>query len=180
MATATTGLTIDDFEQLPGVLAHNRELVNGELVDVSGNIGNHISLRDGLVELLRPYVRQHRLGRILSEQEFEFGENAHGPDISFFGTAKAELFDGRLRVQRFVPDLAIEIVSKGDRFDALFAKALHYRRCGTAEVWIFSILTWQAFVFSEHPTVVLVESQHFQSPLIPGFSIRLSDLFGMI
>jgi hypothetical protein len=36
MATAT-GLTIDDFERLPEALAHNHELVDGELVDVSGN-----------------------------------------------------------------------------------------------------------------------------------------------
>ena len=179
MATAI-GLTIEEFEQLPDVLAHNRELVNGELVDVSGNIDDHNSLRDALVELFRPYVRLHGLGRIIAEQEFDFDGDAHGPDVSLYGPSKAALRDGRLRVQRFVPDLAIEIASKGDRFDALFAKALHYRRCGTAEVWIFSILTRQAFVFSEHPTVVLVESQDFQSPLIPGFSIRLSDLFAMI
>jgi hypothetical protein len=33
------GLTIEDFERLPHVLARNHELVDGELVDVSGNTG---------------------------------------------------------------------------------------------------------------------------------------------
>jgi len=180
MATATIGLTIEEFEQLPDVLARNHELIDGELVDVSGNTGSHILLRDAFVELLRPYVRQHRLGLVLSEQEFDFDRNAHGPDVSFFGQSKAELFDRQLRVQRFVPDLAIEIASKNDRFDALFAKVLRYRRCGTKEVWVFSILTRQVFLYSERPTVVLGESDNFQSPQIPGFSIPISDLFAMI
>jgi len=180
MATATIGLTIEEFEHLPDSLAHNHELVDGKLIDVSGNTVSHNSLRDALVELLRPYVRQHRLGRVVSEQEFDFDGNAHGPDVTFFGPSKAEGLDLRLRVQRFVPDLAIEIASENDKFDALLTKVLRYRKCGTSEVWIFSIPTRQAFLYSERPTAVLVEDQDFQSPLIPGFSIRISDLFAMI
>src|SRR5689334_7151496 len=116
---ATTGLTIEEFEQLPDALAHNRELINGELVDVSGNTGNHNSLRDALIELLRPFVREHNLGRVVSEQEFDFDGDAYGPDISFFRPDKAKLLNGQLRVQRFVPDLVIEIASRGERFEAL-------------------------------------------------------------
>lgn len=81
---AATGLTIEEFEQLPEALARNHELVDGELVDVSGNTGSHNGLRDALVELLRPYVRQQELGRIVAEQEFDFDGDAHGPDVSFF------------------------------------------------------------------------------------------------
>ena len=39
-------LTIEDFEQLPSEAAKNRELVGGELVDVSGNTPRHNQLRD--------------------------------------------------------------------------------------------------------------------------------------
>src|SRR5271170_6082303 len=132
-------LTIDDFERLPDALAYYHELVDGELVDVSGNTGNHIALRDLLTAMLLFFVREHKLGRVLSEQEYEFDDNAHGPDVTFFGTDKAEQFDGELRVQRFVPNLAIEIVSRNDKFSALMKKAHRYRSCGTREVWIFSI-----------------------------------------
>ena len=55
MAIAT-GITIEEFERLPDALAHNHELVNGELVDVSGNTPYHNKLRDLLIELLCPYV----------------------------------------------------------------------------------------------------------------------------
>jgi Uma2 family endonuclease len=179
MATIT-GLTIEDFEQLPDALAHNHELVNGELVDVSGNTGGHNCLRDALLVALQPYVRQHKLGLIITEQDFQFGHNAHGPDVSFLGPVKVELFDGDLRVQLFVPDIAIEIASKNDRFESLFAKAYRYRECGTKEVFIFSIATRQVFVCSQHPVIVLCEDQDFCPTQLPGFSIRISDLFAMM
>jgi len=130
--------------------------------------------------LLGAYVREHELGRVITEQDFDFDGNAHGPDVSFFGPGKERLTDGDLRVQRFVPDLAIEIVSKCDKFEAMLEKVLRYRRCGTAEVYIFSIETRQVFRYSEEHTAVLNENEEFRPSQIPGFAIRIGDLFGMI
>src|SRR5262249_26179690 len=166
MAIAT-GITIEEFEKLPDALAHNHELVHGELVDVSGNTPYHNELRDFLVELLRPYVRKQKLGKIISEQEFEFGSNAHGPDIALISPAKLRLLDRGLRIQRFVPDLAIEIASKNDKFENLLKKASRYRKCGTKEVWVISPETRQAFVVTEGRPAVLEDDQMFESKLIP-------------
>src|SRR5271154_2782210 len=99
-------LTIEDFERLPDELALNHELVDGKLVDVSGNTGNHNARRDLLTAMLLFFLKEHKLGRVLGEQEYQFEGNAHGPDISFFSLEKAPLYNGSLRVQRFVPDLA--------------------------------------------------------------------------
>src|SRR5690242_11823984 len=103
MATSTL-LTIDDFERLPAEMAENHELVNGELVDVSGNDPEHNWLRDFLARLMYPIVSNAGLGRVITEQEFDFQGDAHGPDLSFFGNEKVALVDRRKRVQRFVPD----------------------------------------------------------------------------
>src|SRR5689334_22688301 len=173
----STGITIEEFERLPDALARNHELVNGELVDVSGNTAEHNLLRDFLVELLRAHVRKRKLGKIISEQEFDFAGNAHGPDVAFLSARKAPLLDGKRRIQRFVPDLAIEIVSQNDKFEDLMKKAARYRKCGTKEVWVLSPATRQAFVQSEDRPVVLEDDQVFESKLIPGFSIRLGELF---
>jgi Uma2 family endonuclease len=170
-------LTIDDFERLPHELAYYHELVDGELVDVSGNTLGHNLLRDLLVGLLLSYVNEHKLGRVVGEQEYDFDGNAHGPDVTFFGPEKLKLCNDKLRVQRFVPDLAIEIVSENDSFKKLVKKADRYRKCGTKEVWIFDIDSRKAFVFSEALNAILDESGSFKSSLIPGFSIRLGDLF---
>jgi hypothetical protein len=44
-----TRLTIDDYELLPADTVEHRELIDGELVDVSGNNPLHNLLRDYLV-----------------------------------------------------------------------------------------------------------------------------------
>ena len=127
-----------------------------------------------------PYVREHKLGRVLSEQEYQFDKNAHGPDVTFFGPEKAKLVNPNLRVQRFVPDLAIEIVSENDTFKKLVRKVDRYRKCGTKEAWIFDIDSRKAFVFSDALHAILDENGVFRSSLIPGFSIRLGDLFDQL
>jgi Uma2 family endonuclease len=178
--SAVSPLTIDDFERLPDELAINHELVDGELVDVSGNTLIHNWLRDYLTSLLREYVKKNGLGEVVSEQEYDFGGNAHGPDVTFFGPAKVSLCEVTRRVQPFVPDLAIEIASRNDKFSALLKKAHRYRGCGTKEVWIFSIDSREAFVFSEERRAILDENGQFESSLIPGFSIRLGDLLDQL
>jgi Uma2 family endonuclease len=173
---SVTGLTIDDFEKLPDALALNHELVDGELVEVSGNTGNHNTLREWLTALLLLHVDKNKLGRVLAEQEYDFQGNAHGPDVSFFGRDKASLYDGRLRVQRFVPDLAIEIVSQNDKFETLMKKARRYLECGVKDVWIFSIEMREAYLYSERQRLILGPDSELRSDLIPGFSIRIGDL----
>ena len=174
------GLTIDDFENLPDALARNHELVDGELVDVCGNTPNHNGLRDLLIELLRPLVRGARLGVVLAEQEYEFAGNAHGPDVSFIGESKSRLIDWDRRVQRFVPDLAIEIASSSDTFEKLMGKAKRYRECGTGEVWLFSIGLRQAVRLSASGQAILEENDAFAPESIPGFSIPIGELLDRI
>jgi Uma2 family endonuclease len=174
---AVAGLTIEDFEKLPDTLARNHELVDGELVDVSGNTLGHNRLRDRLIQLLGAAVKRRKLGEMIAEQEYDFDGNAHGPDVTFVSRERLDGLDPKRRVQLCVPDLAIEIVSQNDTYAALMKKARRYRKCGTKEVWIFDIKGREAHVFSDHQRAILDENQKFQSELIPGFSIRLGDLF---
>jgi Uma2 family endonuclease len=152
-------LTIDDYERLPDVLAPQ-----------------HNMFRDLLTALLAPFVRANRLGIVISGQAYDFDGNAYGPDVSFIGESKRPLLGMKLRVQRFVPDLAIEIVSANDPFEKLVKKAQRYRQCGTQEVWIFSVETRQVFLFSENRRTILDENDDFRPEPIPGFSIRIGDL----
>jgi Uma2 family endonuclease len=161
MAVASR-ITIEEFELLPEALAHNHALVDGELVEVSGNTIRHNYLRELCVELLAPYVRQRGLGRIITEQEYDFDGNAHGPDVSFISTAKLPLREWKRRVQRFVPDLAIEIVSENDNFTKLMEKAARYCACGTTEIWVFEQSTRQAFVLGEGRRELLGDQDLFR------------------
>jgi Uma2 family endonuclease len=104
-------LTIDDYERLPAVLARNHELIDGELVEESGKNLRHNLLRHLVMVLLAGYVKEHRLGVVISGQAYDFDGNAYGPQVSFFSESKRPLINMKLRVQRFVPELAIDIVS---------------------------------------------------------------------
>jgi len=177
MATSTTKLTIDDFERLPQEQAENHELVNGELIEMSGNTFEHHEIQDFLCGLLRAFVREHRLGKVVSEQEYDFGGDAHGPDISFFGLAKKALVERRKRVQRFVPDLAIEIVSANDTFESLLDRIEKYRRAGTEEAWILAPRTREVFVFSSRGDRILSGDAELNTDLLPGFRISVRRLF---
>jgi Uma2 family endonuclease len=85
----------------------------------------------------------------VSEQEYDFDGNAHGPGVRFVSTARQPLLDRKRRVQRPVPDLAIEIESRNDTFISLTKKARRYRKCGTKEVWLLSIEAREAHLYSE-------------------------------
>src|SRR5437660_7227150 len=135
---ARTLLTIDDFERLPADVAENHELVDGELVDVSANNALHNWVRGELRGLLRDLTKKQPLGTVLDEQEYDFLGNAHAPDVSFFGPAKRPLLDPDKRVQRFVPDLAVEIASDTDSYDGLLLKKNRYLKAGTREVWLIA------------------------------------------
>jgi hypothetical protein len=90
MATAT-GLTIDDFERLPDDLARNHELDRwrtGRRVwqqpatqPVPGSSGVASGAMSG----------EHQLGIVISEQAYDFGGNAYGPDVSFISESKRPL-----------------------------------------------------------------------------------------
>ena len=175
MATSTL-LTIDDFERLPPEMAEYHELVNGELVDVSGNTPEHNWLRDYLVELLRRWVREKNLGRVIGEQEYDFLGNAHGPDVSFFASGKLPLVDPHKRVQRFVPDLAIEIASPSDTYEGLLKKKERYLAAGTVEVWLISAQTRQVAIYGSE-TRLCRGTDTLATNLIPGFSITVDQLF---
>jgi Uma2 family endonuclease len=175
LATSTS-LTTDDFELLPAEAAENHELVEGELVDVSGNTPRHNKLRDRLTALMLPWMTERGLGTVISEQEFDFLGNAHGPDVCVLTPAKAALLDLDRRVQRFVPDLAIEVASQSDTYEGLLAKKERYLESGVAEVWLFSLRTRELAIYGMHRNVTLRGADAVTTDLMPGFSITVEEL----
>jgi Uma2 family endonuclease len=174
VATSTL-LTIDDFERLPAEMAENHELVNGELIYVPGNIPEHIWVKDYLFKIMSAPVPTGQLGVICTEQEYDFQGNAHAPDISFYGLDELALVQRKKRVQRFVPDLAIEIASQSDTYPGLLEKKQRYLDSGTQEVWLICI---EAREITIYPRIrVLRGSDELSTPLIPGFSITVEQLF---
>jgi Uma2 family endonuclease len=173
----TTSLTIDDFERLPADAVKHRELVDGELIDVSGNTPRHNLVRDYLLTLLRAWIALGNSGMVISEQEYDFQGNAHGPDVTYFGPDKQALLNLDNRVQRFVPDLAVEIASANDTYDSLVRKKNRYRQAGTAEVWLISAENREISVYAPAGDRILHSGDKLSSDLLPGFAVTLDELF---
>jgi Uma2 family endonuclease len=169
-------LTIDDYERLPAEVAENHELIDGGLVDVSGNTPRHNLVRDRLIALLWLWVREQKAGTVIAEQEYDFLGNAHGPDVSFFGPAKQMLMDLDKRVQRFVPDLAVEIASDSDTYEGLLSKKERYLRAGTTEVWLIAPKTRDIAIYNRLGVRVLRGGDPVETELIPGFSATVDEL----
>jgi Uma2 family endonuclease len=177
MAATTTLLTIEDFERLPDDVAKGHELVDGELIDVSGNNPLHNWLRDYLIAILLPFVEDRGLGMVIGEQEYDFEGNAHGPDVSFFGPAKKPLLNMKKRVQRFVPDLAVEIASESDTYEGLMRKRDRYLRAGVSKVWLISPEAREVAIYTLRTVRVLRGTDAIETDLLPGFSITVERLF---
>ena len=177
MPTGTL-FTIDDFELLPDEVAENHELVDGVLVDVSGNTPLHNRLRDYLIFLMIGFLRDHPLGIAIAGQEYDFLGNAHGPAVTFFGTPKVSLVNHTKRVQRFVPDLAIEIASPSNTYVGMLIKKDRYLRAGTQEVWLISPETHEVTIFYSSKRPAFYQSgDTVNTELLPEFSVTLDDLF---
>jgi len=173
-------LTVDEYEALPDSLTQHYELIDGELVEVANNNLEHNLLRDRLWQLLSRTATENDLGLVIAEQQFDFDGNTHAPDVSFIRTNKLRLLDLKLRVQRFVPDLAIEIASPSDKFEGLMKKIRRYVDCGAKEAWLFSIEMRLVQVHLKGKTLFLDDEQQLSSEQLPGLSIRIGDLFDCI
>ena len=114
---------------------------------------------------------------MIAEQEYDFLGNAHGPDVSFFSADKVALVDYTKRVQRFVPDLAIEIASPNNTYDELIRKKNRYRAAGTAEIWLISAENREIAIHSQCGDRILRSGDTITSDLLPGFSVTIDALF---
>lgn len=178
-------MTAEDFLALPeppGV--QRRELVEGELV-VNEPRPLHQGVLKDLVFALEAWIRAHpTLGEVTLPLDVRLDErNVYAPDVLFYsgdrGPGRSEAVPSPL------PDLAVEIRSPSTwRYD-IGAKKSAYERHGLAELWLVDTAAEEVLVFrrsrsdaqSFDISVELGRAEGLTSPLLPGFALRLGELF---
>jgi Uma2 family endonuclease len=179
--SAKTLLTVEQFEQLPDDDVRY-ELDEGELVEVAGANYKHNDIRDHMTEVLRVFLRANRrIGRAIAEQEFRLSAGTvRRPDVALIAEANLANIEQNRSIQNFAPDLVIEITSPSDTFDSLTRRTRQYFAAGTKTVWIVATTVEEIHVFSKGGrTVVLQGDEALTQPdLLPGFSLRVGELFG--
>lgn len=174
-------ITAEELWQM-GAGGERYELSKGDLVEMTPPGGIHGSTAVELSSLLRDFVKQRNLGKVMVESGYLLATNpdtVRGPDISFLSASKipAEgLPDGYITG---APDLAVEIVSPSDTASIIQEKVQDYLTYGTQLVWV--IYPQQKIVVAYYPDGT-AKTLHKTDALtgetvLPDFSCRIADIF---
>lgn len=77
------------------------------------------------------------------------------------------------------PDLAVEVLSPGERLAAAETKVREYLACGARAAWVVRPRTRTVSIYhADEPPVVFTEGDAIEDPLVlPGFRYALRRLF---
>lgn len=182
--------TVDDIEFLPDDENNRYELIGGELFVSHAPHLNHQRTITNLIVAFGIYLRDHPIGEIFPGPGVIFTrEDAVIPDLVFAThetlkakvTADYEKFPGKFNA---APEMLIEVLSYGKRDlvrDRIRKREI-YGKFGVAEYWIVDGMVNEIEVYRlDGDNQELFKrfglGESIESPLLPGFSIQLSDIF---
>jgi Uma2 family endonuclease len=155
------------------------ELVDGEIrVSPGGARHGAVSLR--LAVLLHAFVTERQLGFVFeSNTGFRLPSgNIRSPDTCFVSAGR--FADGLLPdgFANLAPDLAVEVISPGDRARHVFDKVGEYLEAGVRLVWVIDPRRRRAVVYRSLSEVrELREADELDGEdVLPGFHCTLSDI----
>ena len=159
------------------------EVVEGKVVEkIVG--ASEIEIATLLIEFLAPFVRAHRLGKVLGEMIFRIDQVKdlqRRPDVSFVSHARWPYHCRvpKVAVWDIVPDMAIEIVSPSNTADHVQEKIHEYFAAGVRRVWVVYPRQQEVYVYASPTEIeVLQLGQELDGgDLIPGFRLPLAALF---
>jgi Uma2 family endonuclease len=182
MAVQMKLLTAEEFEQSP-LNEKWVELVRGEVTPMSPTSFEHGHFSIIIGSALHEFVHRHRLGKVCgAETGFILTRNpdtVRAPDVSFVHSERVAQRTRKRGYFEGAPDLAVEVVSPGDRDAEVQEKVLEYLQAGTQMVWIVSPRTETVTVYRSLAEFrVLTREETLEGgDLLPGFQLRVREIF---
>lgn len=184
MSVALPKLTYEDYLAIPPD-GKRHELIDGEhYVSAAPNL-RHQTIVGNLHFYLAQVVRRSQMGWLwLSPVDVKLSElDVVQPDLVFVAHEHADQRAGTHIAG--APDLAIEVLSEGSRRHDEVVKRQLYDRAGVAEYWIVDPELETVKVYRrgegggfERLVELSVErGERLETPLLPGLSLPLGDLF---
>ncbi len=180
MSTAKTLLTAEEFDYYPFEEDKRYELDEGELIEMTRPAYIHNLIMKNLLVELELYFRKNRIGEVqVSENLYALAPmTRRSPDVAvILGDRRAELLNAR--VIPIVPDIAVEILSPSETQRMMHRKIKQYFEAGVQEVWIIDPEGRDAEIWTgpQLPERDFTAETPITSPLLPGFSITIEELF---
>jgi Uma2 family endonuclease len=157
------------------------EVIDGELYVSPPPSWAHQTTSDALVGILRPFVRAHRLGHVVSAPGVILEpESGVQPDVVFVSNERAEQISER--GVEGAPDLVVEILSPSTRSRDRRVKLRRYAAAKVPYYWILDPRTRcpaeRKLVNGEYELAgVYGPGMTFRPDLFPGLEIAIDDLW---
>jgi Uma2 family endonuclease len=172
-------LTPEDEEKI--LSSSEYEIVNGELYERPLPNPEHSRIQLKLGAKLLSFVEENDLGMAYTECHYELAMKlTRVPDVAFVSFDRfpesGEPKDSRWRIP---PDLAVEIVSPNDIWQEVYEKIDDYLRTGVKQVWVISPEQKILSVYRSRKDVTILteEDDLISKDVLPGFHLKLSELF---
>src|SRR5215467_2104485 len=181
MATQEKLYTADDLWELSQDENKHFELIRGVLVEMSPANELHGELTLEIGALIRNCVRANDLGRVYAAETgfelFKDPDTVLAPDVAFISKARV-----KPRTEKFgavAPDLVVEVVSPSNSKSELHEKIQLYFEAGTRRVWVIYPRARTVYVYrsAKDVTILDINDTLEGEDVLPGFSVRLRDLF---
>ena len=160
------------------------ELVEGVIVDMSRPGWEHGEILSLIHAKIAGHVYEHGLGRVavgdtgfLLERREDGKDTVRGLDLAFITKEKASerLSSGWTTI---APDLAVEVISPGNKASDIEKKIQQLLSAGTSIIWIVYPDLRTVTIHTVDGATTLTENGTLTGgDVLPGFEIRVSDIF---
>jgi Uma2 family endonuclease len=181
MATQLRTMTADELWAMPED-GMRRELVAGELREMSPVGERHGDAVQNINRSLDAHVHARRLGRVRPEIGYLLEsdpDTLRAPDLSFVRADRLSADGPAPGFYRGAPDLAIEVVSPHDRYSEVKAKVREYLAAGTAMVIVVDPDDRTVAVYRpERAPLELADVDVIDGEdVVPGWKLPVRDIF---
>jgi Uma2 family endonuclease len=173
--------TENDLIKLSGRTDRIFELIDGTLVEKA--MGTRESLLAGIIaQILGAYAHEHDLGVVLPGDGYLRLSDGlvRAPDVSFIPWDRwPEEREGESALLTVYPDLAVEVISKGNTRAEIQRKLREFFFAGMRVGWVIHPRKQTAEVYTA-PDVrskLTIEGTLDAAPAVPGFRLPMADLF---
>lgn len=175
--TQTHLMTVAEFMEIDDE-PNRHELIKGELLTMPPPKPEHGQISANLMIILGQHVKANRLGRIYAESGYHLESDPDtvlGPDVSFVSVSRIDPSDAYYQGS---PDLAVEVLSPGDRRGKVEQKLALWLECGAKSVWHVNPRKRTVEVIkSTGERRVLNETDELVDDTVPGFRVKVSEIF---
>ncbi len=177
--------TSADLEVMPDVEGRRYEIIGGELFMAKQPHYHHQLTCSNVSGLLRNWSVETGLGQTVGAPGILFADDDDvAPDVVWCSYERLEKVLGEDGKFHAAPELVIEVLSPGsvnERRDRE-AKLKLYSRRGVQEYWILNWMIGQAEIYRRRSrrlrlVETLSKKETLRSPLLPGFSCLVAELF---